>query len=333
VGLLRIVGSIAVVVSVIVVVSGCSSGASPSAPPSESPAGERGPSLEGTYRVDVGNFITDDGKELPKGAGTFDLVARSACKDGACVAIAAAPNAREPGALQAEVVAADLVLDYIDGRWVAVETWTGKCKPVGRNEEMATANWDSFVLEPNPDGTLTGAYTGRGVLETCAGSTHQRITMTRTGNADPQVPLPDPAAQPPRQPTPASGFRGRYDYTSVNVTADVPPGTPGSPKMKYTADTVCLRTGDRCLTYLLTKEGYSRALVFADGKWTETSAPFPGRCQPDGTATKVRHGEFPLPQRPTDPIPVVHGRVREEAVDGPCAGVSQFDNTLTRTGD
>jgi serine/threonine-protein kinase len=164
---------------------------------------------------------------------------------------------------------------------------------------METANWDSFVLEPKPDGTLTGVYTGRGVLETCAGSTHQRITMTRTGNAEPNVPLADPAAQPPRKPTPASGFRGTYDYTSVNVTADVPPGTPGSPKMTYTADTVCLRTGDRCLTYLLTKEGYSRALVFADGKWTESPARAspparPPRC---GTANSRCRRNRPIPCR------------------------------------
>lgn len=331
---MRILGSVIAVASVMVLVCGCSSGDTPDTTATASTsAGESGPSLNGTYRVDVGNFITDNGQELPSGAGTFDLMVRSACTAGACVATAAAPNAHEPNALQSEVVAADLVLDYVDGRWVAVETWTGKCRPARGGGELDTANWDSFVLEPKPDGTLSGEYTGRGALETCAGSTHQRVTMTRTGNADPGVMLPDPATQPPRKTTAAEGFRGTYDYSSVNVSPDVPPGTPGSPPLTYTAQTVCLRTGDRCLTYLLTKEGFSRALLFADGKWTETSAPFPGTCQPSGTATKVRRGEFLLPPTPSDPLAVVHGHVSEQALDGPCAGTSQFDNMLTRTGD
>jgi serine/threonine-protein kinase len=257
----------------------------------------------------------------------------STCTRGACVAAAAAPNAKSPNALQAEVVAGELIFDYLDGRWVAVESWAGKCKPKDGGDEEATPNWDSFVLTPNPNGTLSGDYIGRGSLETCAGSTRQHLTMTRTGDIDPNVPIADPASLPPRKSTPASGFRGTYDYTSVNVTAHVAPGTPGSPKIVYTARTVCLRTGERCLTYLLTKEGYSRALTFADGKWTEISAPFPGTCQPAGQATKIRRGEFPLPKAPANPIALVRGHVSEEALDGPCKGTSEFDNTLVRTGD
>src|SRR5689334_14545253 len=117
-----VIAAACVTASVLAVMCGCSSQATPGATATTStPAGEAGPSLNGTYRVDVGNFITDDGRELPSGAGTFDLMVRSACRDGACVATAAAPNAHEPNALQSEVVAADLVLDYVDGRWVAVE--------------------------------------------------------------------------------------------------------------------------------------------------------------------------------------------------------------------
>jgi hypothetical protein len=331
---MRKLGSVIAITCALVMCSGCSSGDTSDSTPHQSIAvAESGPRLDGTYKVEVGNFITDNGQQLPRGSGSFELVVRSACKNGACVATAAAPNAHEPNALQAEVVAGELILDYIDDRWVAVETWNGKCTPVGGGDELDTPNWDSFVLEPNPDGTLSGEYTGRGSLETCAGSTRQHVTLTRTGDADPDVELPDPAAQEPRKPTPASGFRGTYEYTSVNVSANVPPGTPGSPKLIYTAQTVCLRTGERCLTYLLTKEGYSRALTFADGKWTETSAPFPGTCLPSGKATKVRRGEFQLPPAPADPIVEVLGHVSEEAMDGPCEGISHFDNTLTRARD
>lgn len=331
---MRRFGSVVAMVSALVVVSGCSSdGARESSPSESNTAAESGPRLDGTYSVEIGNFVTDNGADLRQGEGTFDVVIRSACRDGACVATAAAPNANEPNALQAEVVAGELIFDYIDGRWVAVETWTGKCRPAEGGDELDTPNWDSFVLESKPDGTLSGEYTGRGALETCSGSTRQQVRMTRTGDADPKVLLPDPAAQEPLKSTPATGFHGTYEFTSVNVTPGVAPGTPGSPTVIYSARTVCLRTGDRCLTYLLTKEGYSRALTFAGDKWTETSAPFPGTCQPSGNTTKVRRGEFPLPAAPADPLAVVRGHVSADALDGPCAGTSEYDNTLTRTGD
>lgn len=331
---MRRFGSVIAMVSALVVVSGCSSdGARESSPSESNTAAESGPRLDGTYSVEIGNFVTDNGADLRQGAGTFDVVIRSACRDGACVATAAAPNANEPNALQAEVVAGELIFDYIDGRWVAVETWTGKCRPAEGGDQLDTPNWDSFVLEPKPDGTLSGEYTGRGALETCSGSTRQQVRMTRTGDADPKIAVPDPAAQEPLKSTPATGFHGTYEFTSVNVTPGVAPGTPGSPTVIYSARTVCLRTGDRCLTYLLTKEGYSRALTFVDDKWTETSAPFPGTCQPSGDTTKVRRGEFPLPPAPADPLAVVRGHVSADALDGPCAGTSEYDNTLTRTGD
>lgn len=328
---MRVLGSVIAIICALTLVSGCTFDDT-AEPAPEASAAASGPGLNGRYKVDIGNFITDNGRELPQGAGTFDLLIRSSCHDDVCVATAAAPDAHEPNALQVERVAGDLILDYADGVWQAVETWTGTCTPVGGGEQLDTRNWDSLVLTPKPDGTLTGEYTGRGSLETCAGSTRQHITMTRIGDVG-NVGLPDPAAQTPRERSPASGLRGTYDYTSLNVTADVPPGTPGGPKIVYNATTVCLRTGDRCLTYLLTAEGYSRALTFADGKWTETSAPFPGTCLPTGNATKVRRGEFALPPNPADPIPVVHGTVTEEALDGPCKGTSRFENTLTRTGD
>jgi len=326
---MRRVGRVIAIAGVLTVA--CSSGNAPQ-PPEPTPA-PSGPQLSGVYTARIGNFITDNNQELPDGAGAFDLVIRSVCTDDGCVATATAPNAHRASALQAERAAAELVLDYVDGQWIAVETWTGECTPADGSGRLQTANWDSFILDPQPDGTLVGEYTGRGALETCAGSTRQRLTMTRTGDVDPDYPLPDPALLPPRKASAASGFHGMYEYTSVNVTPNVPAGTPGGAKLTYTATTVCLRTGDRCLTYLLTKEGYSRALTFADGKWTEQSAPFPGACAPSGTATKVRRGEFTLPPSPSDPIAEVQGMVSEQALDGPCKGTSEFTNTLRHITD
>lgn len=314
---MRVFGSVVAVAAALFLPAGCA---------------EAGPTLDGTFKVSLGNLIDDTGKEIPQGAGAFDIVIRSACTGDGCVATAAAPNADSPTAPPAEQAAAELVFDYVDGRWLAVRTFTSTCT-TQQGDRQPTDYWNAFVLEPKPDGTLSGEYIARGSLEACAASSRQRVTMIRTGGADPNFILPDPAQQPPRKTTPASGFRGQYRFVSLDVTPNVPPGTPGAPSMTFTAETVCVRTGDRCLTYLLNERGNPKALAFADGKWTETSAPYKGTCQPSGEATKVTRGEFWLPEAPQDPIVEVKGRVTQQALDGPCAGTSEFENTFTRIGD
>ncbi len=331
---MRILGSViaiaSVMASVMAVVCGVLVGdntAGSSTAPATTSAGESGPSLDGTYRVDVGNFITDNGQQLPNGAGTSDLMIRSACTDGACVATAAAPNAHEPNVLQSEVVAADLVLDYVDGRWIAVETWAGKCKPADGGDELDTANWDSFVLEPKPDGTLSGEYAGRGALETCAGSTRQRITLTRTGNADPGVMLPDPA-------DPAGQEKHCRPAASAAPTITAPPTSPPTSRPARPAARNDLHRTDRVpsdrgpLSDIPVDEGgllpgarLRRRQMDGDQR------PVPGHLSTERDGDESQARRIPVAaDTGGSTIAVVHGHVSEQALDGPCAGTSEFDN-------
>ena len=72
-------------------------------------------------------------------------------------------------------------------------------------------------------------------------------------------------------------------------------------------------------------------LVFSDGNWNmdiEHEETFTG-C----TALYVKStGQYPLPQPPQDPIPVLTGHGHHEQF-GSCAMSIDFNETLTRTGD
>ncbi len=177
---MRRFGSVVAMVSALVVVSGCSSdGARESSPSESNTAAESGPRLDGTYSVEIGNFVTDNGADLRQGAGTFDVVIRSACRDGACVATAAAPNANEPNALQAEVVAGELIFDYIDGRWVAVETWTGKCRPAEGGDRAGHAQLGQLCA---------GVQTGRNALRRIHGPRRARDLLRLDPSTSPHDP-------------------------------------------------------------------------------------------------------------------------------------------------
>ncbi|MDT5349878.1 MAG: hypothetical protein QOH91_3165 [Mycobacterium sp.] len=314
--------------SVLVLVGGCSSGSAPSPqPPKSSAPAKPEPALNGTFKVQVGNNVGDDGKTSPEGAGTFDLVARSLCKDGRCVATAAAPQADDPNAITAQSGAKSLVFDYLDGRWVAVFQFDGLCVPAGGGDQQPARGWRTYALEPKPDGTWSGEYVGRNSLEACGGSGRQPLTMTRTGDADPNVKLPDPAAQPPFKSSPANGFRGKY------LSSITQPGS-GAATENFTATTSCMRTGDLCLTYLTNPQGIARAMQFADGKWTESSAPFSAACPSGegGTAQVVTSAELALPQPAGDPITVVTGHW-SQAYTGDCTTTVEADVKYERTGD
>jgi hypothetical protein len=318
--------SVAVAVgSVLASVCGCSSGPAPT--PKSSPPAKPQPDLNGTFKVQAGNNIGDDGKSSPEGAGTFDIVPKSLCRDGRCVATAAAPQADDPNAITAQSAAKSLVFDWLDSRWVAVFHFDALCVPAAGGDQQPTHGWRTYVLEPKPDGTWSGEYVGRNSLEACGGSARQPLTMTRTGDADPKVTLADPATQPPFKPSPARGFRGKY------LSSITQPGS-GAATETFTATTSCVRTGELCLTYLTNPQGIAWAMLFADGKWTESSAPFTAACPSGGggTAQVVTGAELPLPQPAGDPIAVVTGSW-SQTYTGDCPMTVQADVKYSRTGD
>jgi serine/threonine-protein kinase len=208
-----------------------------------------------------------------------------------------------------------MVFDEIGGRWVAVTLGSDQCK--GATAEF----WQVFTLQPRPDGTLAGDYTAV-TQNLCAD--RRTVTFTRTGDVDVNN-LPDPAGQPPRVPSPAEALRGQYRTLRTFKS--------GSPQQQSTSTvtTNCLRTGDRCISYLHGKSN-RLPLIFGGGNWT-LDIDVDDSCLATGEPTHVNiTGQYPLPQPPQDPIRLLtgHGHQRQT---GSCALDTDYDETLTRTAD
>ena len=306
----------------VLAVAGCTTPTPPPAPPAPPQ-----PSLDGTFRWQLATGEGDTGAEQPGTAATFDLVTRSACTESGCVATATAPDYDAPAAPPAAAAAGELVFDFVDGRWVAVRAQPSTCRDDTGDGVHDTYTWRTYVLEPTGDGGWTGSYVERNALESCGGSTVQTATVTRAGIADPGITLPEPASQPPRITTPAAGLRGQYTST---LTARATRQTDDTGV--YTAETTCLRTGDRCLSYLIRDDGAgagsARKLVFADGHWTESSAPIAGDCPGGGRYTALNSAVLPLPALPGDPIEALAGAFTQRST-GDCSGTREYDVTYT----
>jgi serine/threonine-protein kinase len=181
--------------------------------------------------------------------------------------------------------------------------------------------WEVFKLQPRPDGTLTGEHTRTGI-DNCAEK--RTVTFTRTGDVVVNK-LPDPAALPPRVVSPAEALRGRYQL-SRTFTMGVP-----SQMFDQTVSTDCLRTGDRCMSYLYGATSDS-PLLFVGGAWISEIAhttDIPG-CGPTQLHTSA---QYPLPQPLQNPITVLTGHGHHEQSGSACATSIDFDETITRTGD
>lgn len=302
-----------------VVIAGC-------APPEPEPAPPPPPvpTLDGTFRLTLSAGVGDTGAKQPDTAGEFDLVIRSACSgDQFCVATATAPEYDDPKAIPPQAAAVALVFDYVDGRWVAVRAQQATCREDTGEAVHDTYVWRTYTLEQADDGSWSGDYVERNALDSCGGSTRQEIQVTRTGPADPGITLPDPASEPPRVVTPAAGFEGTYTST---LTAKTTKRVEES--AVYLAETTCLRTGDRCLSYLVRDDGPTRGsarkLVFADGHWTETSTPIAGECPGGGRYSALNTSVVPMPAAPGNPIAELAGSFTQRSA-GECTGVREYD--------
>ena len=263
----------------------------------------------GTFRAAFSAPTLIDGGPLDgTRPSTASWALRSACRSDGCVATAS----RLMGDGGPPV--SNLVFDELDGRWVAVGIGTDECHGVSADI------WYTFTLQQGPDGNLTGDYLGTS-SNACSGK--GTVTFTRIGDADVGK-LPDPATLPPRVGSPAEALHGRYSSTRTFSN--------GLPPMQkdYTVATDCLRTGERCMSYFHSPSDF-RPLVFGGGTWT-LDTQNEGTC-PDGRIFNLKAtGQYPMPQPPQDPIPVLsgHGHWVESE---PCAVSVDFDETFTRTGD
>ena len=124
--------------------------------------------------------------------------------------------------------------------------------------------------------------------------------------------------------SPGEAFRGEYLQTRSF------PQYGMQQQVTYRVNTHCLRTGDRCMSFLYGPANESNPLVFDAGTWslyTESDSTCRG-----GTMHVKKTGRYPLPVPPQNPITELTGTGRQDQSD-PCATGVEFTETMTRTGD
>jgi serine/threonine protein kinase len=300
----------AVVVTVVLVMtnrhSGAGSVSAPSAKGAESaPAPNTGP-FTGTFSADFGPLTRLDGTPAQGTPEKETWNLRSVCGASGCVATASRASGNTS-------FSSALVFDDVAGRWLAVGVTPGPCK-----NAAAAEIWEAFSLQPRPDGTLTGEYT----TTSPAGCDSKRtVTFTRTGDARVDL-LNDPAGLPARVASPAQALHGSY-----HDTVTFPSGAPQG--YDFSVRTDCLRSGDRCLSFLYRET--VKPFVFAGGKWSWNDE-YDGPCSAGGTSHTKVTAEYPLPQPPQDPITLLTGHGHGDSTGSACTS-TDFDEKYVRTGD
>jgi hypothetical protein len=283
----------------------------PPIPTSTKPPGpppNTGP-LTGVYRADFGPIIHLNDTPGPDPSTVTDTYAiRSTCLPAGCVANAA----RIDGA---ESFGKPFVLDLIGDRWFAVGLAAVPCK-----SDAAAEAWEVLSVVPQPDGTLAGEYmslTGNDCLK------KRTVKLTRTDDVDLDS-LPDPTTVTPRVVSQGEAFRGEYLQTRTF------PRVGQQQQFTYRVTTHCLRTGDRCISFMYGPNNESNPLVFDAGVWslfTESDTVCRG-----ATMHVKKTGRYPIPAAPQNPITELSGTGRQDQT-APCAAEVEFTETMTRTGD
>ena len=278
------------------------------APPSKTPAPNTGP-LTGVYRVNYAPIASMEG-DPPPGAGptseTWGI--SSVCRPTGCVATATRLTGET---MQLPTI----VLDQVGDSWLAVTVGSSTC-----NDSEGEV-WETFTMQPRPDGTLAGEATEQ-MEKGCANK--RGMTFTRIGDVDVNT-VADPNTLPPRVVSPAEALHGRYQQTVAQPNG-----------YKYHVDwavaTVCLRTGDRCMSLFHMPPTHAWPLIFDRGTWTY-SAEQDSPCSLGGTSHTKVVVTFPLPQPPQDPITVLTGHGREDNGPGTKCRSTDVTITYTRLGD
>jgi serine/threonine-protein kinase len=267
--------------------------------------------LTGMYRADFGPVSTLAGVADPSAkpsTATYGL--RSLCRPTGCVATGSRLSGDASFAPTVE-------FDEVGGSWLAVTVASQQCR-----DNPGAEAWQVFTLQPQPDGRLTGDWTGT-TGNSCEAK--HTVTFTRTGDVDIDS-LPDPANLSPRVVSPAEALHGNYHQARTFTD-----GQKQQPS-DFVVTTNCLRTGDRCMSYFHNQLGIVEPLVFADGNWS-LATEFAAECPGSGEPMRVKKtGQYPLPKPLQNPITLLTGHgVQEQAQ--PCAVIIEFDETITRTGD
>jgi len=284
----------------------------PAATPASTPAAS-GAAFTGTYRADYGPGTDLEDKPVPNApATTSSWAVRSECGAGGCVATAA--NISDSGG----ALLSNLTFDQLGGTWVAVGLASAQC-----GGDAPVELWVVFTLQPQTDGTLSGESVRASTNGACAAK--RTVKFTRTGDSDVNK-VADPAVLPPRTVTEAEGLRGTYRETATFTNGNVVSGRG------LTANTYCLRVGDRCMSLFHGPDGVV-TLIFADGKWTRNEEGVT-TCSAGGTGRMTITAEYPAPAQLDDPISLLSGRGKQTVLPGSdCQGGGDFESKFERTGD
>jgi hypothetical protein len=277
-------------------------------------APSNGGPFTGTYTAAFGPKLSLAGKEVansePPGQETWVL--RSACtgsNGSGCVATAQRTDGPYNHTPQ-------LVFDDVRGRWIAVALEGGKCND--KNIEK----WNYVWLQPHADGTMVGEW----ITDSLDCYSKRTVTFTRTGDAD-LANLPNPAEEAARVLSPGEALHGFYHLLTTYTGANA----PKPQEADYNVDTVCLRTGDRCLSRFV-RNGTSgtQLLHFANDVWTRDDE-YDAACPAGGTSHVKIQGTFPLPEPHQDPITVLTGSGTKDESGSACKG-GPYEMKFNRTG-
>ena len=298
------------------IMSGCSSTTHTASPSSSEPVVPR---LDGTYRVQIdGQRTLRDGVLSPEQSSSLQWAFRAAC-EAACVAVAVPVNDENP-----PKTGDASVWDYRNGAWV--KTVTGQLACGG----AAAPTLETWSLRPGDDGTFTGSRHLALFGGSCGSVVEQVVTVSRTGDVNPALAIPDPVAQPALKPSAGAGLRGRYRKIQT------PHGQPPIPVVELSVETNCIRNTEHCLTYTVYDPPgipYRRASGYQllDGRWF-SAVPYNVTC-PDGAAVRITvDTEWPLPERSADPIERLVG-VQRDVYAEPCVKTVESQLVLERIGD
>ena len=279
--------------------------------PSAAAAG--GVEFSGDYRVDYGPGTDLSDKPVPNApATTSNWTVRSTCGAGGCVATAA--NVSDGGI----ALVSNLTFDQVSGAWVAVALASAQC-----GGDAPSEIWVIYTLRPQPDGNFTGDTIRASTDSLCAAK--RSVKFTRSGDPDLSK-VPDPSVVPPHAASPATALRGSYRETTTFTNGSV------LPRKVFTANTYCLRTGDRCMSLFHTGPE-AVTLIYTANKWTRNEKGTTS-CSAGGTSQMTITAEYPEPVQMDDPIAVLTGRGTQTiAPGGACTGGGDFDDRFERTGD
>ena len=267
--------------------------------------------FNGTYRADYGPGTDLDDKPVPNApATTSNWEVRSECGAGGCVATATSESGNS--------LLSNMTYDLIGGKWIAVGLASSDC-----GAEAASEIWVVFTLEPQPDGTL-GRRQRQGVHR-------QPLRCQAHAEVHPH------RRRRPQQGPRSGGHAAAGDFGCRRAAGQLPPDDhvrrrQHPARAVLSAETFCLRTGDRCMS-LFHAGGSAVTLVYADEKWTRNEQGT-AMCGDGGTAKVTITAEYPMPTTMDDPISVLTGRGTQTIAPGSaCTGGGDFEDRFERTGD